>query len=150
MKTWYTSKTLWLNAIAVIALIIQTRTGFVIDPEAQTGFLALINLLLRVITHQPLGWTPTKPTEETGEEDQPHFIPPGSAGFINLRCLVELFLVGLTLMILLAGCATTSPTAAPTVKDSPQVLAGKSLLAVKSTIVTAATATDSTTACAPA
>lgn len=57
----------------------------------------------------------------------------------------------LSLLLLLAltfsaGCASTgtapADTTAVTVKDSPLTLAGKSLLAVKSTITTAATATD--------
>lgn len=63
------------------------------------------------------------------------------AGFVNLRFLVELFLVG-CMLLMLAACATTSPTAPPSAKDSPQILAGKSLLAVKSTIVVAATSID--------
>lgn len=65
--------------------------------------------------------------------------PPASraeAGFIRLPLLAALTLIGL---LFLAGCATTGTPAA---NDSPQVLAGKSLLAVKQTIVTAATATD--------
>ncbi|MFZ2949545.1 MAG: hypothetical protein WA003_08670 [Desulfuromonadaceae bacterium] len=66
------------------------------------------------------------------------------AGFINLRCLV-LFLVASLLLcasLLFTGCATTSATAPPTATDTPQVRAGKSLLAVQTSIVTAARATD--------
>lgn len=59
------------------------------------------------------------------------------SGFIRLPLLAIMLLISL---FCLAGCATTSTT--PTQNDSPQVLAGKSLLAVKSTIVTAAAATD--------
>lgn len=60
------------------------------------------------------------------------------SGFIRLPLLAIMLLFSL---FCLAGCATTSPTT-PAQNDSPQVLAGKSLLAVKSTIVTAAAATD--------
>ena len=49
-KKWYTSKTIWVNLFSVIALLVQTQTGFVVDPEAQVGGIAVINLLLRVIT----------------------------------------------------------------------------------------------------
>ena len=57
-KTWYTSKTLWVNAIALIALIVQGMTGFVIDIEAQAGLLVVINIILRVITKEGVTATP--------------------------------------------------------------------------------------------
>jgi uncharacterized membrane protein len=57
-KTWYTSKTLWVNAIALIALIVQGMTGFVIDIEAQAGLLVVINMILRVITKEGVTATP--------------------------------------------------------------------------------------------
>lgn len=131
MKRWYTSKTLWINLIAVIALLVQSYTSFVISPEIQTAALALINFVLRLVTKQPLDWG-----ADVASSDTPSG-PPAQAGFIRLPLLLAMAAVGLWL---LAGCATTNP-AAPTPQDSPQVLAGKSLLAVKSTIVTAATAT---------
>ncbi len=46
-KPWYTSKTLWVNAIAFGAMFAQTYTGFVIPAEEQVGVLAVINLVLR-------------------------------------------------------------------------------------------------------
>ena len=54
-KPWYTSKTIWVNLLSVIGLLVQTQTGFVIDAEAQLGIIAVINLLLRIVTGQPLG-----------------------------------------------------------------------------------------------
>lgn len=134
MKTWYTSKTLWLNLIAVIALVVQTQTEFVIDPETQGGILSVINLILRLVTKQPLEWV--KPADDAGSDDQPHFIPPGTAGFVRLPLL---FLVALVMATLVAGCATTGTPAA---KDTPLQTAGKSLLAVQTSIVTAARVTD--------
>lgn len=133
MKNWYLSKTLWLNAIAAIALLIQTRYGFIIDAEIQAALLTLINAGLRIITKEPLNWQIPSAADE---------LPPSppAAGFINLRCLVELFLIGLTVAVL-AACATTNP-ATPTTRDTPIQVAGKSLLAVKGTIVSAAQATD--------
>lgn len=75
----------------------------------------------------------------------PSYPPPplvkgdiAAGGFIRLPLLIVTLLI--CTMLLFAGCATTNT--APASDDSPQVLAGKSLLAVKSTIVTAATATD--------
>ena len=50
-KAWWTSKTLWVNAIAFAALLIQSfGTGFVIAPEEQAGILVIVNVLLRIIT----------------------------------------------------------------------------------------------------
>ncbi len=54
-KRWYESKTLWVNAIAGIAAVAQAFMGeAIIDPEAQVGILALINLVLRVVTKTEL------------------------------------------------------------------------------------------------
>jgi hypothetical protein len=67
------------------------------------------------------------------------------AGFIRLPLLF--LIAAFAGAIALTGCATTAPPSATTstvaaASDSPMALAGKSLLAVKTAIVTAATATD--------
>jgi len=50
-KKWYLSKTMWANAVAGLAVIIQGITGSTwINPEAQVGLLALINIVLRIVT----------------------------------------------------------------------------------------------------
>jgi uncharacterized membrane protein len=54
-KVWWRSKTLWVNAVAGIALLAQSQWGFVIDLETQGGILTGINLLLRLITKEPVG-----------------------------------------------------------------------------------------------
>ena len=57
MKKWYTSKTLYVNAIALIALILQLVNGAeVLDIELQVAILALVNIALRVITNKPINW----------------------------------------------------------------------------------------------
>ena len=53
-KRWYTSKTLWLNLLAIVALIAQGQFGYLLDAEAQSVILAAINLLLRIITKKGL------------------------------------------------------------------------------------------------
>lgn len=147
-KAWYLSKTLWINLIAIVAMGIQTfNADFIISPEIQAGILGLINLVLRTITGTAL---------DMGTS--PAFTPPGSggtgggqasdAGYIQIPLLLicsSLLLIG----FLINGCSTVSPAtvpgtavSAPTSKDSPLALAGKSLLAVKSTIVVAATSVD--------
>ncbi len=53
-KSFWTSKMLWTNAIALIALGIQIQTGFIIPVEYQTAALAIINFALRLITNAGL------------------------------------------------------------------------------------------------
>lgn len=55
-KPWFSSKTLWVNAIAFVALVVQTfGTGFIIAPEEQAGVLIVLNILLRLITKTSIG-----------------------------------------------------------------------------------------------
>lgn len=49
-KIWYYSKTIWVNAIFLIALVVQSQAGFIIDPVEQAAVLTVINLILRSIT----------------------------------------------------------------------------------------------------
>lgn len=53
-KPIYLSKTFWVNVIALIAMLAQTQTGFIISPEEQIAIIAVINILLRVVTGQPI------------------------------------------------------------------------------------------------
>ena len=55
-KKLWTSKTFWLNILAIIVVAVQTQTGFVIDIEAQAAILAVVNLALRVITKTEIVW----------------------------------------------------------------------------------------------
>ena len=54
MKKWYLSKTFWINAIALIALLVQNSYGFVISPEEQGAIIVVINLILRAVTKEGL------------------------------------------------------------------------------------------------
>lgn len=81
-KAWWMSKTLWVNGLAGLALIVQGFDGQPwCDPTIQAGALAVINVLLRLLTGQPVS---TKP----------------GAGVIGLMLA----------MSLLAGCTTTQQT----------------------------------------
>ena len=53
-KRWYTSKTLWVNLLAIAAFGVQTEFGYILDAEAQAVILAVINLILRVVTKKGL------------------------------------------------------------------------------------------------
>lgn len=53
-KKWYTSKTIWINIVALAGLIVQTQTGFILTPEIQAMALTLVNLAVRAVTKQEL------------------------------------------------------------------------------------------------
>jgi uncharacterized membrane protein len=58
MKRFWRSKTFWVNALAAVALIAEGVSGreFVIPIETQAVILAAINLVLRKVTREPIGW----------------------------------------------------------------------------------------------
>jgi hypothetical protein len=53
-KKWYLSKTVWINIVALVGLIVQTQTGFLLTPEVQAMALTLVNLAVRTVTKQEL------------------------------------------------------------------------------------------------
>jgi len=53
-KPFWKSKTIIVNFICLVALIIQSQTSFIITPEEQAALVAVINLILRAITNQGL------------------------------------------------------------------------------------------------
>lgn len=54
MKPIFSSKTFWINVISLLAMIIQAETGYVVPPEEQTMVLAIINIILRYYTGEPV------------------------------------------------------------------------------------------------
>lgn len=57
VKSFYESKTLWVNIIIIIAIIVQSATGKnIIDPNAQAAFLCVINVILRLVTKKEIVW----------------------------------------------------------------------------------------------
>lgn len=56
-KTWLSSRTLWVNAIAIASSFVAPKLGVVIDAETQIAILGVINLILRIITKQPITFT---------------------------------------------------------------------------------------------
>jgi len=55
-KKWYLSKTLYVNALAIAALIAQSQFGFVISAEVQLSILAVLNVILRTVTKTEITW----------------------------------------------------------------------------------------------
>jgi len=69
-KPWYRSKTVWVNVVALIAVLASFK-GVEIAPEEQAqivaGILAVVNILLRFITDEPIT---IKTSKEVEEEDE--------------------------------------------------------------------------------
>ena len=59
-KQWFYSKTLWMNLIALVAMLAQNYTGFVIDIEAQGALLIVINIILRIVTKEEVVFSSRK------------------------------------------------------------------------------------------
>ncbi len=55
-KKFWQSKTFWVNLIAIVALVLQQYTGYVITPEKQVAILSVINVVLRFVTKEPIVW----------------------------------------------------------------------------------------------
>jgi len=56
-KKWYASKTLWVNVLAVAAIVAQGLTGQqIISPAMQGVILGIINMVLRLVTKSEIAW----------------------------------------------------------------------------------------------
>lgn len=53
-KKIHQSKTMIVNIIALVAIIIQSQTGFVIDVGEQAAILTIVNMILRSVTKEPI------------------------------------------------------------------------------------------------
>lgn len=56
VKSWYESKTLWVNLIGAVGVFTASKLGFVISPEMTVSILAALNIFLRFITKKPITW----------------------------------------------------------------------------------------------
>lgn len=54
-KKWYQSKTLWSNLVAAAAIFVSSNFGIELTAEETGAALVLINIVLRLVTKQPLG-----------------------------------------------------------------------------------------------
>ena len=50
MKSWYKSRTVWLNVLAAVALFLQQQFGYIFSVELQGLGLMVLNLVLRFQT----------------------------------------------------------------------------------------------------
>ncbi len=53
-KPWYQSKTLWLNALALGVHVATSYLGVTSIPDVNPTVLAVANLVLRLVTKQPI------------------------------------------------------------------------------------------------
>ena len=57
MKQYLKSKTIWMNVIALIAIISAGQFGVVLDGNTQASLLFFMNVILRKITKEELVWS---------------------------------------------------------------------------------------------
>ena len=69
-KAWWKSKQLWVFGIALVAGAMQKKYGWAIDAEMQVTALAVIGIVLRLITHEPIDWGNGKDSWASGEDDE--------------------------------------------------------------------------------
>ena len=57
-KKWYASKTIWVNAIALVGAILNESgvIGAPLGAETQVLILSALNFILRIITKEEIVW----------------------------------------------------------------------------------------------
>jgi hypothetical protein len=53
-KKWYLSKTLYVNALAMVGMVLAQYTDVTLDAETSVGILAVVNFVVRLITKSGL------------------------------------------------------------------------------------------------
>lgn len=67
-KAWWKSKQLWIFGIALTAGALQRKFGWIMDAEMQVTALAIIGIVLRVVTNEPISWSDTSNDDEEDDE----------------------------------------------------------------------------------
>ena len=55
-KKWYKSKTVWVNAIALLSIFLGDKVGVPLSEEDKLAILSVINIALRIVTKEPVRW----------------------------------------------------------------------------------------------
>jgi hypothetical protein len=90
-KSFLSSKVLWVNLLAILALALSTFFDVDLGAGWEAPVLAVVNMILRLVTKQPVGWS-----DDPDKADPADGAPTASAG-----ALVAVVLGA----SLLSGCA---------------------------------------------
>jgi len=55
VKKWFTSKTVWIGMLTIMAGIIEYMVGLPEGAAAGTIIIGVVNIVIRFLTRQPLG-----------------------------------------------------------------------------------------------
>lgn len=55
IKKWYKSRTVWVNILGGLALVLQNQFGFPVSGEVQAAVLIILNTYLRFDTSSKIG-----------------------------------------------------------------------------------------------
>ena len=58
------SKTIWINVIALVAIVTQKHLGFELSPDLQMELLTVVNIILRLVTHEKITWSKNGNSQE--------------------------------------------------------------------------------------
>jgi len=57
MKKWYASKTIWVNFLAILGIVLERQFELdILSDEIKTSLLVLINVTLRLVTNKAIEW----------------------------------------------------------------------------------------------
>lgn len=56
-KSIFTSKTIWVNLIAIAAGFLAPKLGVTLGAQEQVAILGFVNLVLRIVTKGPVDWS---------------------------------------------------------------------------------------------
>ena len=56
-KKFWESKTFWVNVLALVGIVVQSQTGSEISPVIQGTILTIVNVVLRLVTKEPINWS---------------------------------------------------------------------------------------------
>ena len=54
VKDFWRSRTIWVNILSLVALVVQQQYGFVVDVELQGAILLVLNVILRFDTSESI------------------------------------------------------------------------------------------------
>jgi hypothetical protein len=57
VKKWYASKTIWVNFLAILGIVLERQFELdILSDEIKTSLLVLINVTLRLVTNKAIEW----------------------------------------------------------------------------------------------
>ena len=122
-KSVLKSKTVWANLLGlVLALVQELGTGWAVEPEWYVGIMTVLNLVLRLVTSQPVRLrTPDDPEIPAAPRHVRRQLARDLASSVtrNANLLLAALLLPVLLTFACAGAEINCPSAGMVLRDSP-------------------------------